>query len=172
MDDAVTNFTVYKNDLYLLTHKHQPRYEITRTSLKNPDVSHAPAVVPASNVVIQEIDAAADALYIRDLDGGIDRVRRLSFDGKIEPVSAGEGQSTSEISVTPTEPGALIHAVSWTTSPKWITYDPKTKGVTDTGIQPPIPTDTSGYVAEEVKARSADGTMIPLSIIHAKNFAA
>jgi len=170
VDDAVTNFTAYKDDLYLLTHKHKPRYEITRTSLKNPDVSHAPVVVPASEVVIQEIDAATDALYIRDLDGGIDRMRRLRFDGKIEPVPAGEGQSAAEISVTPTEPGALMHAVSWTTSPKWLKYDPKTKAVTDTAIQPPIPTDTSGYVAEEVKARSADGTMIPLSIIHSKNF--
>lgn len=170
VDDAVTNFTVYRDDLYLLTHKHKARYEITRTSLKNPDVSHAPVVVPGSDVVIQEIAAATDALYIRDLDGGIDRMRRLRFDGKIEPVTAGKGESASEISVTPTEPGALIHAVSWITSPRWLKYDPKTKAVTDTGIQPPIPTDTSAYATEEVKARSADGTMIPLSIIHAKKF--
>jgi prolyl oligopeptidase len=63
-----------------------------------------------------------------------------------------------------------VHGVSWTTSPRWLKYDPKTKAATDTGIQPPLPIDTSGYIAEEVKARSADGTMIPLSIIHSKSF--
>lgn len=169
VDDAVVRFDVHKDDLYLVTHKNKPRYEVTRTSLKNPDVAHAAVVVPASEVVIQEADVAADAIYIRDLDGGIDRMRKLSFDSKIESVSAGDGQSTSEFAITPTESGALIHAVSWTTSPRWLKYDPKTKAVTDTGIQPPIPTDTSAYTADEVKAKSADGTMIPVSVIHAKN---
>jgi hypothetical protein len=48
-------------------------------------------------------------------------------------------------------------------------YDSKAKAASDTGIQPPLPIDTSAYEAVEVKARSADGTMIPLSIIRAKN---
>ncbi len=170
VENAVVNFSYHNDDLYLVTHKNKPRYEVTRTSLKNPDVAHAKVVVPASEVVIQEADVASDAIYIRDLDGGIGRMRRLSFDGKIEPISAGEGQSVAEISVTPFEAGALVHGVSWTTSPRWLKYDPKTKAATDTGIQPPLPIDTSGYIAEEVKARSADGTMIPLSIIRAKSF--
>src|SRR5579871_2116203 len=168
-DAAITNFSAHKDEIYLLTHKNKPRYEVMRTSLKNPDIAHAAVVVPASDVVIQEADVAADAVYVRDLDGGIDRMRRLSFDGKIEPISAGEGQSTSEIAVSPTESGALIHAVSWTSAPRWLKYDPATKAVTDTGIQPPLPVDTSAYTSEEVKAKSADGTMIPVSVIHAKN---
>jgi len=171
VEDAVVRFDVHNDDVYLVTHKNKPRYEIIRTSLKNPDVAHAAVVVPASQVVIQEADVAADAVYIRDLDGGIDRMRRLSFDGKIEPISAGEGLSTGDISVTPNEPGALIHALSWTTSPRWLKYDANTKAVTDLGIQQPFPIDTSGYESEEVKAKSADGTMIPVSVIHQKGIA-
>lgn len=169
VDDAVVRFDVHRDDIYLVTHKNKPRYEVTRTSLKNPDVAHAAVVVPASEVVIQEVDVAADAVYIRDLDGGIGRMRRLSFDGHIESVSPGEGQSAQEISVTPTESGALIHAVSWTTSPRWLKYDPRTKSAPDTGIQAPFPVDTSAYTTDEVKAQSADGTMIPVSVIHARN---
>ena len=169
VDAAVTNFGLYKDDIYLVTHKNKPRYEVMRTSLKNPDVSHATVVVPASEVVIQEADVAADGIYIRDLDGGIGRMRRLSFDGKIESIPVTEGQSVSEISVTPTEPGTLVHVVSWTTSPRWMRYDAKSKTASDTGIQPPLPIDTSAYEAVEVKAKSADGTMIPLSIIRPKN---
>jgi prolyl oligopeptidase len=168
VDDAVTRFDVYKDDIYLLTHKNKPRYEVTKTSLKNPDVDHAAVVVPASEVVIQEVDVAKDGVYIRDLDGGIDRMRRLSFEGKLEPVSVGEGKSAAEISTTPTEAGALVHVVSWTTSPLWLAYDPNKKTLTDTGIQPPIPVDTSAYESVEVKAKSADGTMIPVSIIRRK----
>lgn len=169
VDAAVVRFDVHKDDIYLVTHKNKPRYEVTRTSLKNPDVEHATVAVPASAVVIQEADVATDGVYVRDLDGGIGRMRRLSFDGRIEPIPVGEGQSVSEISTTPSEAGALVHAVSWTTSPRWLAYDAQRKTAGDTGIQPPLPIDTSAYEAVEVKAKSADGTMVPLSIIRAKN---
>ena len=168
VDAAVVRFDVYQDDLYLVTHKNKPRYEVTRTSLKSPDVEHATVVVPASEVVIQEADVAKDGIYIRDLDGGIGRMRRLSFDGRIEAIPAGAGQSVGDISATPTEPGALVHVVSWTTSPRWLAYDAQRKTTSDTGIQAPLPIDTSAYEAVEVKARSADGTMVPLSIIRAK----
>jgi len=169
VDDAVVGFSASKDDIYMVTHKNNPRYEVTRTSLKNPDVAHATVIVPASEVVIQDANVAKDGIYIRDLDGGIGRMRRLSFDGRIEAISVGEGQSASGISVTPSEAGALVYAVSWTTSPRWLAYDPSRKTATDTGIQPPLPIDTSPYESVEVKAKSADGTMVPISIIRAKN---
>ncbi len=171
VDAAITNFAPHGDDLYLVTHKNKPRYEVIRISLKNPDLAHATVVVPASEVAIQEADVATDGIYLRDLDGGIGRMRRLSFDGHVEPIPVGKGQSVSEISVTPTESGALVHVVSWTTSPHFLQYDPKSRKATEIEIQPPLPIDTSGYESEEVKAKSADGTMIPLSIIHAKHLA-
>src|ERR1019366_2084937 len=70
-------------------------------------------------------------------------MRQLSFDGRIEPISAGEGQSVSEISVTSTEAGAMVHIVSWTTSPRWLRYDAQRRTASDTGIQPPLPIDPS-----------------------------
>lgn len=169
VDAAVVRFDVHNDDVYLVTHKNKPRYEVIRTSLKKPDLEHATVVVPASDVVIQEADVAKDGIYLRDLDGGIGRVRRLSFDGNLEAVSVPHTLSVSDISTTPTEPGVLAHVVSWTTSPQWLAYDAQRKTMSNTGIQPPLPIDTSGYEAVEVKAKSADGTMIPISIIRAKD---
>jgi len=169
VDDAITRFDVHEDDIYFVTHRHKPHYEITRTSLKNPDVEHATVVVPASDVVIQEADAAKDGIYIRDLDGGIGRLRRLPFDGQAKPITVGKGQSVEAISTTPTEAGALVHVVSWTTSPRWLAYSARRETIRDTGIQPPLPIDTSAYASLEVNAKSADGTMVPLSIIRLKN---
>ena len=169
VDAAVISFDVHQDDVYLVTHKNKPRFEVTRTSLKSPDVGHATVVVPATEVVIQEADVAKDGIYIRDLDGGIGRMRRLSFDGRIEQIPVAAGESVAGISVTSSEPGALVHVVSWTTSPRWAAYNTQRKTISDTGIQPPLPIDTSAYEAVEVKAKSADGTLVPLSIIRAKN---
>lgn len=168
VDEAITRMDARGDDLYLLTHKSSPRYEVRKTNLKKPDVAHATVVVPATEVVIQEADVAQDAIYIRDLDGGIGKLRRLTYTGKVEPVAVGEGKSVADISITPTEPGAMVHVVSWTTSPLWLKYDSNTKAALDTGIQPPIPVDTSAYESVEVKAKSADGTMVPMSVIRPK----
>jgi prolyl oligopeptidase len=73
------------------------------------------------------------------------------------------------ISVTPTEAGALMSVASWTIPPRWLAYDPQRRTASDTGIQQRLPIETSGYESVEVKAKSADGTLVPLSIIRVKN---
>ncbi len=64
------------------------------------------------------------------------------------------------------EPGAWLELTSWTKSPLWYSLDAKTDKLTDTALVPPSPVDYSQIESEEVKAKSADGTMVPLSIVH------
>src|SRR5260370_4884562 len=63
------------------------------------------------------------------------------------------------------ERGGWLELVSWTNSPLWYSLKANFK-IEDTGIVPLSPVDTSQMVSEEVKAKSADGTMVPLSIVH------
>ena len=85
--DAVTGLDSHGDSLFLLSHKDASRFKVLRTSLANPDLAHATTVVPASEVVVVNISAAADALYLQDLDGGIGRLRRLPYGGAtIQPV--------------------------------------------------------------------------------------
>jgi prolyl oligopeptidase len=171
VNDAIVSFDVRGDDLYARSHRQQAHYEVLKTSLTHPDVAHAKTVVPASDVVIQEADVARDGIYIRDLDAGIGRLRRLSFDGTIESIPVGQGKSVSDIAVASTEDGVRVHAVSWTTAPVWLTYDAHRGTVRDMGIVPPFPIPTSDYEALEVRAKSADGTMVPLSIVRRKGLA-
>jgi prolyl oligopeptidase len=62
----------------------------------------------------------------------------------------------------------LFSMETWLHPPVELRYDPKAARVSDTGLLPPPTIDTSAFEAKEVEARSADGTMIPLSIIHRK----
>jgi prolyl oligopeptidase len=58
---------------------------------------------------------------------------------------------------------------SWTKAPKIYSYDPQTRQVTDTNLQPAGPhDDPTGLESIEVKVRSYDGTLVPLSIVHPK----
>ena len=169
--DDITAFDMHGDDLFLLSHKDASRYKVLRTSLSNPDLAKAALVVPPSEVVVVNIQVAGDGLYIQDLDGGIGRLRRLPFGaGNAEAVKLPFDGAIQSLFTNPTEKGAWLELTSWTKSPLWYALKPNFQ-IEDTGIVPPSPVDYSGIVSEEVKAKSADGTMVPLSIIHKRGMA-
>jgi prolyl oligopeptidase len=170
--DDVTSFDLHGDSLFLLSHKDASRFKVLRTSLGIPDLAHATAIVPASEVVVVGISAAGDALYVQDLDGGIGRLRRLPYDGaKIQQVTLPFDGAIQSLATNPTEAGAWLELTSWTKSPLWYALDAGSGKLTDTGLVAPSPVDYSEIVSEEVKAKSADGTMVPLSIIHKRGMA-
>jgi prolyl oligopeptidase len=172
--DAVTNAAVHGEDVYLLTHRDALRYKVLRTSLARPDLGNAAVVVPPSKAVVKNMFAASDALYVQKLDGGIGRLERLPYDHNAatpQPIALPFDGSIPSVTTNPTEPGALLRFESWTRSPRWLEYKPATKQLRDTRIEPPSKVDYSDIVSTEVMVKSADGTMIPLSIIHERGLA-
>ena len=165
--DEVTGLDVHIDQIYLLSHKGSSRFKVLRTSLGAPDLPHAAIAVPASEVVITGVAAAADALYLQDLDGGLGRLRRLPYNnGAVQSVKLPFDGAIQSLITNAMEPGAWLELTSWTQSPLWYALDPKTGKLADTALVAPSPVDFSQIESEEVKAKSADGTMVPLSIIH------
>jgi len=171
-DDAedITGLDFHGDDLFLLSHKDASRFKVFRTSLSKPDLAKATLAVPPGEAVIVGVAAAADGLYIQDLDGGIGKLRRLSYgSGKVEPMKLPFDGAIQSLVTNPTEPGAWLELVGWTKPPLWYSLDAKSGKLEDTHIVPPSPVDFSDIVSEEVKAKSADGTMVPLSIVHRRD---
>jgi len=171
-DDSedITGLDFHGDDLFLLSHKDASRFKVFRTSLSKPDLAKATLVVPPGEAVVINIAAAADGLYIQDLDGGIGKLRRLSYgSGKVESMKLPFDGAIQSLVTNPTEPGAWLDLVGWTKPPLWYSLDSKSGNLEDTHIVPPSPVDFSDIVSEEVKAKSADGTMVPLSIVHRRD---
>ncbi|GGF37157.1 prolyl oligopeptidase [Aliidongia dinghuensis] len=170
-DDEVTNAALHGHDLFLLSHKGAPRFKILKTDIRKPDLAQAETVVPTGTVVIANIATAADALYVQDMDGGPSRLRRLPYDtGKVQDMPLPyDGATVDGLSADTRTPGALFSVEGWVHSQAWVTYDPKDSKIVDTGLLAPSPVDTKGYVGEELKVKSADGTEVPLSIVRQKN---
>ena len=170
--DAVITMDLHGDNIYLLSHKDASRFKVLRTSLSHPDIAHAKVLVPASDVVVVGLAAAKDALYVQDLDGGIGRLRRVSYDDdSIQPVKLPFDGAIQSLVTDSIEPGAWLELTSWTKSPLWYALDAKTSNLTDTGLVAPSPVDYSQIESEEVKMPSADGTMVPLSIVHQRGIA-
>ena len=168
VEDAVTSFDFRGDDLWLLTHKEAPRFKILHTSLSHPDVAHAQVVVQQGEAVIQNIAAAADALYVQELDGGIGRLLRLPASaGLAEPVKLPLEGTVGIAANDQRAPGVLLELATWTKARTIYAFDPASHEVTDTRLQPVGPFDApSDLESVEVKVPSYDGTLVPLSVVH------
>ncbi|MEO7328124.1 MAG: prolyl oligopeptidase family serine peptidase [Minicystis sp.] len=163
-------FDVHGDDLYFLTHKNAPNFNIVRTSLSHPFALHASALVAESDALITAFGVARDALYLRLLDKGVARIRRVSFKGgrgEILPLPI-EG-TIPRIFVQPFAPGLLFQLGSPTVPPRFYAYDPRAKAVVALPLSPPEALDLLPLVTTEILAHSADGTEVPLRLVHRKD---
>ena len=169
VDDDVTGFDVHGQDLYLLSHKGASRYKVLHTTLSRPDVPHAAVIVPSSQAVIRNIAAAQDALYVQELDGGVGRLVRVPYGANPEPVTLPFEGTVGLAGTDQRVAGTLLEMAAWTIANKVYAYDPQSKHVTDTKLQPVGPYDEpKDLESAELKVKSYDGTMVPLSIMHKK----
>ncbi|MET0623885.1 MAG: prolyl oligopeptidase family serine peptidase [Pyrinomonadaceae bacterium] len=175
-EDETTQAVAHGDDLYAVTAKGAPRYKVVRTSLSRPDLARAATVVPAGEAVVGgrfagfgALHVAEDALYVEQLDGGLGRVLRVPFAGKSNPerVALPFDGALQGLSADPRLPGVFVRLTSWVKAPAVYAYDPRAKRFADTSLQPRGPLDEPADVeAVEVKVKAADGTLVPLSIIH------
>ena len=168
--DGVTDIAAHENDLYLLTYKNAPRYEVIRIDAQNPGLATGEIVVSPGEAVVTGISPAQDALYVRLLDGGIGRVLRVPYGPHPEVQAVGlPFEGSAFVSTDARLPGALLYVTSWTKAFRIYAYDPKSNQATNTQLQPTGPyDDPSDIESLEVKVRSYDGTMVPLSIAYSR----
>ena len=167
--DAVVSFEFRGDELDMVTYKDAPRFRIARTTLSSPDVAHAVTVVPQSDMVIQNILSASDALYVQGMVGGIGRVLALPY-APAKPTLAElplPFAGTVTVTTDPQLPGAIVGLTSWTKAMRYLVYDPTGIGLSPTSLQPlGVFDEPPDLVAEEVRVVAKDGVSVPLSIVY------
>ncbi|HYZ17144.1 MAG TPA: hypothetical protein VE591_12105, partial [Candidatus Acidoferrum sp.] len=121
--DDVTDFALAGNTLYLSSHLHASRHRILALDLRIPILAHARVVVPQSSRVIESLATARDAIYLRDLEGGISKLRRLVLRpdgsaGAISTIALPFSGAIGALAAEPRAPGAVFDLQSWTQSPR------------------------------------------------------
>jgi prolyl oligopeptidase len=179
-EDGIVGYAFHADTVYLRSGKGSPRYKVIATSLRQPDLSAAPVVVPEGREVIQGMLVAGGHLLLQDLDGGVGRLRRvplgggepermpLPFDGSI---GLFDGWNSMPPANGANGPEVLFASSSWTVSPRILRLHTGSGAVSDTGWLPPSPIGASAFESREVLAPGRDGTPVPLSIIHRRGLA-
>ncbi|HET7364174.1 MAG TPA: prolyl oligopeptidase family serine peptidase [Burkholderiales bacterium] len=165
--DKVTAFAVHGDDIYLLSYRDSPRFSVLRTSLSAPNMAKATTVVPASDRVLVRMAEAKDALYLEARDGTLKRLMRRPWGarGAVDVALPRDG-AAHLMAWRAERDGAIFGLSAWTRAQEIYSVDRAGK-VANTKLQPLGQYDApAGLVATEVKVKSHDGALVPLSIVH------
>jgi prolyl oligopeptidase len=167
--DQVTDYAVFANTMYLLSHQGASRFKVLRLPLGVPDIAKATTVIPPSDAVITGLASAQDALYVRRMNGATSDLLRLPYSpgAKPAPIALPYEADISALAADVRVPGVVFDTSGWTRFGGILAYDPRGAKVRDTGLQPQGPYDNpTDLVSTEVNVPSHDGTLVPMSIIH------
>jgi prolyl oligopeptidase len=165
--DEVTGAQLDGDTLYLLANHNHPRGRLLKTSATHPDFATATEVVPESAVALESITTAKDGLYLRDMDGGVSRLRHLDRSGKLTDIALPFDGTITVLSASPEATGAIIGLSGWLSPTGLWSVDGNGK-LTDTGLIAKPAIDVSAYTTERRFASAKDGTKIPYSLIYRK----
>jgi prolyl oligopeptidase len=166
-EDEVTAVELVDEELYLIVNKGTPRGRLLRTSALAPNIATSTEIIPQGSLVMEGIAQAQDGLYLKIMDGGLSRLRRLGLDGGVREVALPFDGTIGSIFASATEEGVLISLTGWL-SPSGIWSVDKNGKVVDTGITPKPRIDVVPYETKRLFATAVDGTKIPYSLIYRK----
>jgi prolyl oligopeptidase len=157
--------------VYLLSQLGTPRGQILRLPLgPGATVSDAGTVVPSGDHAIDDLAVTSGTLWVVELDGGPQQLRRFDLAGREqEPVETPPVSSVSSYSarLTRLRPDLVAWLGASYTDPStwWVSGDGGAP--TPTGLRTTTSVDLSGYVVTREMATSKDGTLVPISVISA-----
>jgi prolyl oligopeptidase len=157
--------------LYLISRRDAPHGKVLRLPVTGgATVAEAREIVPASDVVIEDLAVTRDTVWVVDMDGGPQQVR--AFDASGKPLPAVEIPPLSSVSSYSAGLSALgVDRMAWScesfTEPAtwWIAADGQAPR--PTALKTTSPVDLSGYEVTRELATSRDGTRVPINVISA-----
>ena len=118
--------------------------------------------------VYEDLTTARDAVYLKVMDGGIERLSRLSDDGRVTPVALPfDGGMSGLFGSTDTD-GVWFDYAGYIQPLAIYRYDPAIGRVADTGLNPKPPIDLKPYETFRIMAAARDGTRVPVNVIARK----
>ena len=171
--DEVLAIEGWRDDLYLLSKRGAPRHRVLRVSANAPDLAAARVMVAEGDAVVSAMALARDALYLRTMVGGVDRLERMPL-GLFGPKAAEFVRTPFDNGITqlvahPRVSGAVLLLQGWIDPPMVVQVDAKGGNVRNTRVQPPALVDFSSMDEVRLYAKAADGTRIPVTLLYRKS---
>lgn len=174
LDDEVYSFFPTNKEVFILTPKGAPKYQIKKFPIGNADLSKATVVVPEfADRSIQQFTLNNESLYFTTSKNGVTaNLYRLPLaTTKVEevqlPIAAGSAYITTRGFMFP---DVWVSMSGWSQDGKRYRFNPQNSEfkVETLSSEASYP-EYANLMVEEVMVKSHDGVEVPLSIIYDKN---
>jgi prolyl oligopeptidase len=172
IDDKCVHAVLGTGALYLLSRRDARHGSVLRLPVTDgATIADAREIVPASDLVIEDLAVTRDTVWVVDIDGGPQQVR--AFDTSGRPLPAVAIPPMSSVSSYALRLSRLAEdQIAWScetfTEPAtwWVAADGEAPR--RTALRMTTPVDLSGYEVTREFATSVDGTRVPLTVIAAR----
>jgi prolyl oligopeptidase len=167
--DEVTRLDIRGSDVFLLSHKNAPTFQVLQVRAGMPLSTAKVLVSVQADRVLEDVHAASDALYVSAREGVYSRLLRIPY-GSTAPqdVPLPTKGHIGEMFADPRKPGIAINFSSWVLPPQEYSYNPKTRKFTSLGIEIQGDVNPAAFTVSDLEAKAQDGTMVPLSLVQPK----
>ena len=168
--DGVEAAVVHGDRIYVQSYAGAPNRRVLSVPLAHPDLAKARVEIPESpDASLSGIWLARDALYVLRRDNGHATILRWPWAGKPEPLALPFEAWAPDLASDPLRDGLVFQLEGWLAPGSYFAYDAKTRKVAPIGLASTATGDFSSLAVDELEATSADGTKVPLTVIHAKD---
>jgi prolyl oligopeptidase len=172
--DNIQGAMLHGDTLFLRKLTGTPNGSIVSIDLRDPDATLAKArvfVPERKDAVLAGVAGARDGLYLQYLHDGVAELVRIDYaSGKSRPVRLpSEGNNIRAIESSIGLDGLVFSSQGWLSQSTYYQYVPSRDEMVVLDKPVPSPIDVSALVLERIQARSADGTLVPLTVIHRRD---
>jgi prolyl oligopeptidase len=164
VEDLVVGVAATGDDLYVVSNRDAPRGRVLKTSVAAANLATAAEVLPQSRLVAEAIHPVAGGALVQLMDGGVQRLTRVTREGRVSAVALPFEGSVTGVFSSELRHDAYVSLTGWL-QPIAIWHLTAEGGMKDAGLDAKPPFDLSRYVAERRFARARDGTRIPYTIV-------
>ncbi len=172
-EDQVLAIEGWRDDLYLLSRRDSPRRRLLRVNGDAHSLAAAKVAVPQGESVIEDFGIARDAIYLRTMVGGVDRLERMNFgllgSKPAEYVRTPFDIAISQLVTHPHTPGALLRMQGWIDPPVVVQVEARSGSIRKTQVQPPSPVEFAEMDEVRLYAPGHDGAKIPVTLVYRKS---
>ena len=172
-EDEIHDFAATRDEIYLYTPQHAPRFKVVKTLLRNPDISNAETVVAEDpKAMLTSFAVTKDALYYTQSVNGVEAklFRKTNDDVKERELKLPFKAGTIALS----SKGFLfsdlwIIMAGWSNDYRRYRFDSSNNAFRlETLSSPAEYPEYRDLVVEELMIPSYDGALVPLSIVYKK----
>jgi prolyl oligopeptidase len=167
---AGVQMAVLRGDsIYILAHGRRDKGEVVKVDAGSEDFDSGKVVLPASDRVIDFINAARDGVYVHDISEGVGGLQRIDYQDRVERVRLTRTGAVWSIASAIDEDGAWFHMDELTWPAASFRVEAEKLAVRQIALVRQPSFKTSEFVTTRLHAPARDGASIALEILHRKS---